>query len=161
MKHLQNSFFDQTGHLNLHGRVLFIERNMGNAFDTLPAAIANHVDACLKCRGELLELYDEIDSNTYQSMEAVEGLVIKLIPDEAAHQPIMDSLRNHIWAEAEIDATLQQAVATTKKQSNSKFTQFLQNKGGTIKGMVAQSQYGKAAASLVAAIVVAYEKYLS
>lgn len=73
----------------------------------------------------------------------------------------MDSLRNHIWAEAEIDATLQQAVATTKKQSNSKFTQFLQNKGGTIKGMVAQSQYGKAAASLVAAIVVAYEKYLS
>jgi hypothetical protein len=61
-------YFSQDSHLNEDGIFLFVDALKLGVLDELPAVMRIHVETCLRCKQEILSLYDITEGQDYESL---------------------------------------------------------------------------------------------
>ena len=60
-KKILNHLFNEKGHLNEEGVSLYSDASIKNKLDKLPPKLLEHVEDCLMCKKEIIELYDIVN----------------------------------------------------------------------------------------------------
>ena len=68
-KAIEERFFDDEGHLNDAGCILYVESRLLGREHLLPKSITKHLESCPKCQLEVLDFYELMKDEDPESIE--------------------------------------------------------------------------------------------